>query len=113
MQEVEKSAKERARLAIAERFSGITTTSREDIALLRSQLRNQLLSTTSQLNQNVQSRLDAMKRAVDIMSVTEEKVSNTFTIMKNIDQSIQDTSIDIAKFETLKRAHFARENRKI
>ena len=110
MQEVEKSAKERARLAIAERFSGITTTSREDIALLRSQLRNQLLSTTSQLNQNVQSRLDAMKRAVDIMSVTEEKVSNTFTIMKNIDQNIQDTSIDIAKFETLKRAHFAREN---
>ena len=101
-------ATNRARQAIAARFTD--PGSIDDISSLRSQLQKQLATAESQLNHAVQSKLDALKRAVDIMADSSERLENVSSILSSVDNRIMQTNTSMSKFEYLKKVHYAKEN---
>ena len=104
------AAAEHARNLMAIELKNLAGTNREELSHLRTNLKKKLVAAESEVNHSVQFKLDAMKRAMDIMTETEEGVKSTLKLMQNIDQRIQLTNTSISKFETLKRVHNAREN---
>jgi hypothetical protein len=107
---IEESSLLHAREVISSKL--LDPSSREEVPYLRAQIKKQLMAAESQLNHAVQNRLDAMKRAVDIIQDSRQKVEETFELMQQIDKRIETTNTSISNFETLKRVHFARENLK-
>ena len=108
MSSIENAALSQARNLISQRLRD--PSSREEVAYMRAQLKKELVTIDSQLNHSVQNKLDAMKRAVEIMSDSAEKVKNTYNHMRKIDNKIESTNTTISNFSTLKRVHYAREN---
>ena len=67
------------------------------------QYNKSLLSADSQLNVTVGGKLDALKRAVDLMDESTIKLDNFTQNMKKTDEKIEAVNTTISNFEYLKR----------
>ncbi len=112
-------AKQRARNAIVKRFKD--SVDLENIAAgtipfysvlpsfyllshsVCAQYNKSLLSADSQLNVTVGGKLDALKRAVDLMDESTMKLDNFTQNMKKTDEKIEAVNTTISNFEYLKR----------
>lgn len=108
MQALNKEGLEKARAMIEKRFTD--PSSLDSLGELTLQLEKSLALAESQLNGAVQSKLDSLKRAVDLMDESSVKLTNLSKNINKIDEKIAQTNTSISKFETLKRVHNAREN---
>jgi hypothetical protein len=108
MQQLNLSATEAARRNIAAKFADIHDL--DEIPSYSVTLQKQLQSATSQLDGAVQGKLDALKRAVDLMDESAVKLSNFMQNMRHVDERINQTNSSIASFENLKRVHNVRDN---
>ena len=97
MEALNKQALENARRSVAARFS--ETSSLDDLGTYRSQLQKQQAAAESKLNVAVSGKLDALKRAVDLMdesssskpskssshgSTTKKKNKSPKTLLKKV-----------------------------
>ncbi|RYG60651.1 hypothetical protein EON64_19145, partial [archaeon] len=98
----------KARLNIAEKFQDPNAL--EDLGVMSFQLEKQLAAVEGQLNGAVQSKLDSLKRAVDLMDESVLKLSKLSTNITKIDEKIAVTNTTISNYDYLKRASNARDN---
>ncbi len=98
----------KSRSAISNKFK--KPSDLQDISQFRSQIEKQLVIAESQLNTVVQSKLDALKRSVDLMDESSEKLSHFSKIIEKIDEKVSYTNTDISKYFNLKRVNNIREN---
>lgn len=98
----------KARTMISQNFSD--PESLDDLGVLSFELEKQLSTAESQLNGAVQSKLDSLKRAVDLMDESAVKLSTLSLNINRIDQKIAQTNTMISNFDYLKRVHNARDN---
>lgn len=98
----------KARASVAAQFSDIDKL--DDLGVKGFELERQLVAAESQLNGAVQSKLDSLKRAVDLMDESAVKLSKLSTKIVSIDDKIAQTNTAISNYSNLKRVHNAREN---
>eukprot|EP01031_Cornospumella_fuschlensis_P044604 gene44604-54547_t len=108
MQALTEQAIQKARINIAEKFQDPNAL--EDLGVMCFQLEKQLAAVEGQLNGAVQSKLDSLKRAVDLMDESVLKLSKLSTNITKIDEKIAVTNTTISNYEYLKRAANARDN---
>ncbi len=101
-------ARKRAREMIRNKFSSVDQL--DDTGILASQLEKELNIVNAKLNSEVQSKLDSLKSAVDLMDESETKLTKLFKNITKIDEKIALTNTTISKTERLKYAHNARDN---
>lgn len=108
MSRLNQEATKKARNMVASRFTDAVDL--EEIGTLISQIKKQMELSESQLNVAVQSKLDALKRAADIMDESSIKLSHLSTSLRSIDERIAETNTVISNYEYLRRVHHARDN---
>jgi hypothetical protein len=82
----------------------------DEISLHIAQLKKDIALAESQLSVAVQGKLEALKRAADIMDESSTKLEAFTTNLHKIDDRIAITNTVIADYPYLKRAHNARDN---
>jgi len=107
-QALSEAAKERARSIIASTFSNPGTL--EELGGYRLQLEKQLTTVEAQLNGAVQSKLDSLKRAVDLMDESVNKLEGISNNVQRIDEKIALTNTTISNYTKLKNVNNAKEN---
>ena len=107
-QKLSSEALSRARITIEKTFHDPTTL--EELGGLAFQLEKQLSIVEGQLNGAVQTKLDSLKRAVDLMDESVVKLSKVSTNIQKIDEKISMTNTAISNYPNLKRVHNAKEN---
>ena len=100
----------RARNMISSRFSAAVDLDESSIATNTQQLRKQLELASSQLGVCVQGKLEALKRAADLMDESSSRLQQLSAGLRDIDARVAATNTAIARFEHLRRAHHARDN---
>jgi hypothetical protein len=108
MEALNAEALRKAREAIAARFSDLS--SLDDIATYRASVQKNLAAADSKLNVAVQGKLDALKRAVDLMDESSGKLSEFTNTMSVVNDRIMMTCTGISAYTKLSKAHHAREN---
>lgn len=108
MQSLTEQAISKARSTIAENFADPDAL--DGLGVLSFQLDKQLLAAESQLNNAVQSKLDSLKRAVDLMDESTLKLTKLSANISRIDEKIAQTNTAISNYDHLKKVHNAREN---
>eukprot|EP01041_Mallomonas_annulata_P010886 gene10886-22729_t len=108
MKALEQEALRRAREKIVDQFS--EPSSLEELSSMKMALEKKLAAADSQLNAAVQSKLDALKRVVDLMDESTTKLDHFTVNMARIDSKISMTNTEISKYDHLKKVHNAREN---
>jgi hypothetical protein len=108
MQQLNHVATEAARNNIADKFADVHDL--DEIPSYSVLLQKQLHSAASQLDGAVQGKLDALKRAVDLMDESAVKLSNFMQNMRRVDERIALTNSSIASYDNLKRVHNIRDN---
>mgnify|MGYP003385933090 CR=1 FL=1 len=108
MEALNAEALKKARATIASRFSDIS--SLDDIATYRSTVQKNLAGADSKLNVAVQGKLDALKRAVDLMDESSGKLNEFTNTMSVVNDRILMTCTGISAYTKLSKAHHAREN---
>lgn len=108
MENLNKQALANARKSIAARFS--ETSHLDDLESYRNLIQKQLVSADSKLNVAVQGKLDALKRAVDLMDESASKLNQFTKNMAWINDRINQTCTSISNYEHLRKVHHAREN---
>lgn len=101
-------ALKKARESIAARFSDVS--SLDDIATYRTTIQKNLAGADSKLNVAVQGKLDALKRAVDLMDESSGKLNEFTNTMAVVNDRILMTCTGISSYVKLSKAHHAREN---
>lgn len=108
MEALNEEALEKARSMIARKFQNPVDI--EQISTAMYQQMKIMAAAESQLNAAVQGKMDALKRAVDLMDESSLKLTAFANNMKVTDERIAQTNTYIAKYEYLKRVHNARDN---
>lgn len=108
MEKLNKIARERARATVARAFPD--PGSLDEIAQMDSQLEKSLHAVEGQLKSAMQSKLDSLKRAVDLMDESAAKLNKISVNIVAIDEKIAKTNTQISNYYYLKRAHNARDN---
>lgn len=108
MQSLSDQAIAKARKTIADKFSDPNAL--EELGTMGFNLEKNLLEVEGQLNGAVQSKLDSLKRAVDLMDESATKLTLLSTSIARTDERIALTNTAISNFANLKRAANAREN---
>lgn len=108
MDKLSDQARQRAREMIRNKFASVDQL--EDTGILASQLEKELNIINAKLNSEVQSKLDSLKSAVDLMDESETKLTKLFKNISKIDEKIALTNTVISQTERLKYAHHARDN---
>jgi len=108
MQNLTEQALRKARLTIAENFADPDAL--DGLGVLSFQLEKQLIAAESQLSNAVQSKLDSLKRAVDLMDESTLKLTKLSTNISRIDEKIAQTNTAISNYDHLKKVDHAREN---
>ena len=101
-------AKEKARAMIRKKFKDPLDL--DDIGSLTRAMRKQSIVADSQLNGSVQSKLEALKRAADLMDAASSKLGEISHTMKNIDGRVAASNTTISKFPHLRKVHNVRDN---
>ena len=107
-QRISDEALQRARSTVAKTFHDPGTL--EELGGLGYQLEKQLAIVEGQLNGAVQTKLDSLKRAVDLMDESVVKLSKVSTNVQKIDEKIANTNTSISTYQYLKKVHNAKEN---
>jgi hypothetical protein len=108
MQSLTEQALSKARSTIAENFADPDAL--DGLGVLSFQLEKQLLAAESALNNAVQSKLDSLKRAVDLMDESTLKLTKLSANISRIDEKIAQTNTSISNYDHLKKVDNAREN---
>lgn len=108
MQRLNEDSTSKARSFIKSKFRDISDL--DEVAELIIQTKKDLSLAESQLHVSVQGKLEALKRAADIMDESSVKLSTFSTNLHKIEERINATNTIISSFEYLRRAHFAKEN---
>eukprot|EP01032_Pedospumella_encystans_P010614 gene10614-12394_t len=108
MQNLTEQALQKARRTIAENFADPDAL--DGLGVLSHQLEKQLIAAESQLSNAVQSKLDSLKRAVDLMDESTLKLTKLSTNISRIDEKIAQTNTAISNYDHLKKVDNAREN---
>lgn len=108
MQTLTDQAVKSARQTIAQKFS--LQSDFEELGATALLYEKQLAIVEGQLNSAVQSKLDSLKRAVDLMDESSVKLSKLSSNIQRIDEKITLTNTNISKYKYLKRVHNAKEN---
>ena len=96
MEVLNSKALENARKSIATRFS--ETSQLDDLDSYRQLVQKQLVSADSKLNVAVQGKLDALKRAVDLMDESSLKLNQFTKNMSWINDRINQTCTSISNY---------------
>jgi hypothetical protein len=110
MQSLTEQALKKARATVAENFADPDAL--DGLGVLSYQLERQLQGAESQLNNAVQSKLDSLKRAVDLMDESTLKLTKLSSNITRIDEKIAQTNTAISNYDHLKKVDNARENLK-
>lgn len=108
MQVLNDLALKRARAMIVKRFA--SSLDLDESSSVAQTLQRQATASASQLNGAVQTKLDALKRAADLMEESSSRLSRLSGTMKDIDARIAQTNTTIRNFENLRRVSYARDN---
>ena len=108
MQRLTEQALIKARTTIAENFCDPDAL--DGLGVLSFQIEKQLKTAENQLNTAVQSKLDSLKRAVDLMDESTQKLTKLSTNISKIDEKIAQTNTAISNYNHLKKVDHAREN---
>ncbi len=106
--QLNREAKSKARQFIKRNFQDPMDL--EDASALRMQLQKQAAVAGSQLNGAVQSKLEALKRAADLMDESSLKLGKLSNTMKDVDKRIADSNTAISQYANLCRVHNVRDN---
>ncbi|KAJ1391708.1 hypothetical protein B484DRAFT_408658, partial [Ochromonadaceae sp. CCMP2298] len=101
MQRLTDHARSKARASIAHSF--YDSDSLDGLGVLSHQLESQLVAAESQLNSAVQSKLDSLKRAVDLMDESTLKLSKLASNISRIDEKIAQTNTAISNYDNLRK----------
>jgi hypothetical protein len=82
----------------------------DEVSALRAQLQKQVVVTSSQLKGAVQSKLEALKRAADLMDESSLKLDTLSNTMRDVNRRVADSNTAISKHPHLRRVHNVREN---
>jgi len=108
MQKLKDEALERARELVASQF--MDPASLDDIGRMTLKAQKQLMTAEAQLNNTVNSKLDALKRGIDISAESNERLQMIQAKLALMDTRVGSTNTDISQFKNLCRLHFARDN---
>jgi len=108
MKALNETAKRKARDTIEKKFRDPMDL--EDLTLLSGQLQKQVMVAESQLNGSVQSKLEALKRAADLMDATSSQLSALSKTVTMIDERIYASNTSISNYAYLRRVHNVRDN---
>ena len=108
MQNLTEQALQKARSTIAHNFADPDAL--DGLAGLSLQLEKQLITAESLLNNAVQSKLDSLKRAVDLMDESTLKLTKLSSNISRIDEKIAHTNTSISNYDHLKKVDNGREN---
>ena len=108
MQDINQQALNKARAFIAKKFKDPIDL--DDISVIHFQLQKQFKAAEVQLNGALQTKLDALKRSVDLMDESTSRLDELTNHMKIVDEKINNANTLICKYDKLKRVHNAREN---
>lgn len=101
-------AKKKAQQFIRRSFQDPTDL--DEVSALRTQLQKQAVVTSSQLKGAVQSKLEALKRAADLMDESSEKLDTLSNTMRTVNGRIAESNTAISKYPHLGRVHNVRDN---
>ena len=82
----------------------------DEASALRIQLQKQAAVAGSQLNGAVQSKLEALKRAADLMDESSLKLGELSNTMRDVDKRIAESNTAISQYQNLRRVHHVRDN---
>lgn len=82
----------------------------DDVAQFKRHLQKQALVAESQLNGAVQSKLEALKRAADLMDATSSQLSALSKTVAKVDERISASNTSISNYKYLRRVHNVRDN---
>jgi hypothetical protein len=108
MKELNAEALVKARKLLGQKFNDPDDLN--DISMISQQLQKQMLVAESKLNTAVQGKLDALKRAVDLMDESAVKLTTFTSNMRKVDERIVQSNTDITNYDHLKRVHNAKDN---
>lgn len=108
MKSLNETAKRKARDIIEKKFRDPTDL--EDLTVLSGQLQKQAMVADSQLNGSVQSKLEALKRAADLMDATSSQLGTLSKTVTMIDERIYASNTSISNYAYLSRVHNVRDN---
>eukprot|EP00981_Chlorochromonas_danica_P002368 scaffold455_cov155-Ochromonas_danica.AAC.6 len=108
MQKLSNDAIQKARKMVEDKFKDPNAL--EDLGTTTFSLEKSLAEVDGQLNGAVQSKLDSLKRAVDLMDESVAKLTTLSSAIARIDERIGQTNTAIAHFPSLMQAANAREN---
>ena len=108
MKSLNELALKRARAMVVKRFQ--TPLDLDDSSSAAYQIHKQATAAAAQLNGAVQTKLDALKRAADLMDESALKLTKLSDIIREIDLRIQVTNTVISNYEYLRRVHNVRDN---
>ncbi len=108
MRRLNQEALDTARKKIAARFR--TAADLEELPAAVAQTQKQNAQAESQLGLAAQGKLEALKRAKDIMDESASKLNTLFASIRKVDEKIYNTNTQISNYEYLTRVHYAREN---
>jgi len=108
MVSLNEQARQKAKAMICRKFQDPQDL--EDLSILTNQLQKQSVVAASQLNVAVQSKLEALKRAADLMDESSIELSNLSKTMHRIDERIEHTNSSISNYANLRRVHNVRDN---
>lgn len=108
MKSLNEIALKRARAMIVKRFQ--TPLDLDESSSVAYQMQKQSTAAAAQLNGAVQTKLDALKRAADLMDESSNKLSKLADTIREIDKRILLTNTVISNYEWLRRVHNVRDN---
>lgn len=100
--EIRQEALEKARTRLAFLFSDAQSLDNTSIAVIRSQLTKSLAQAESNINMIVQTKLDSLKRVVDLMEDSSTKLDMFTTNLIKIDERIATTHSTLSDYQHLK-----------
>lgn len=109
IEEIRATALEKARTRMSFLFSDQHSLD-QNIQQHRWEQANALAQAESLLNMNVQHKLDALKRAVDLMDDSSVKLDELTANMKQVDERIAATNSTLSDYKWLKNVDKARDN---
>ena len=108
IQELNQEAKKKAQQFIRRSFQDPMDL--DEVSALRAQLQKQTVVTSSQLQSAVQSKLEALKRAADLMDESSVKLNALSNTMRAVNGRIAESNTSISKYPYLGRVHNVRDN---
>ena len=108
MQGLNKAALIKARATIVSKFADPMDL--DELLPYMAQLQKNMSIAEAQLNGAVQGKMDALKRAVDIMDESAEKLAAVKGRIVKTEERIVQANTAISTFEHLRRVHNARDN---